>query len=187
LKRALGVKLIRRTTCALILTQEGSSFFRRARQILSDVEGAAAEVAARQRSLTEPRRISAPVGLGTLHLGSALFHFLDQNPGLEPTLEADDRFVDVVAEGHGAVIRHGPVEDARGPSRAPIGRPVKNCGVSALYAAWASRYSFYPEINSLRAGCSWGNWALHAMDDATRRERGAWALDTQRSFADRCG
>ncbi len=113
LERALGARLMRRTTRALTLTQEGNSFYRRAKQILRDVEGAAAEVAARQRTLTGSLRISAPVGFGNLHLGPALFNFIAENPGLELTLEVDDRFVDVVAEGYDAVIRHGPVEDKR--------------------------------------------------------------------------
>ena len=113
LERALGVKLIRRNTRALTLTQEGNSFYRRAKQILRDVEGAAAEVAARQRTLVGPLRISAPVGFGNLHIGPALFGFLSQHPGLDLTLDVDDRFVDAVKEGYDAVIRHGPVEDRR--------------------------------------------------------------------------
>jgi len=113
LERALRVKLIRRTTRALTLTQEGNSFYRRAKQILHDVEEAAAEVNARQRTLMGPLRISAPVSFGNLHLGPALFGFLAQNPGIDLTLEVDDRFVDVVRDGYDAVIRHGPVEDKR--------------------------------------------------------------------------
>jgi DNA-binding transcriptional LysR family regulator len=113
LERALGVKLIRRTTRVLTLTQEGNSFYRRAKQILRDVESAAAEVAARQHTLVGPLRISAPVGFGNLHLGPALFGFLAQNPGVDLTLDVDDRFVDVVKESYDAVIRHGPVEDRR--------------------------------------------------------------------------
>jgi len=113
LERALGVKLIRRTTRALTLTQEGNTFYRRAKQILREVEGAAAEVAARQHTVVGPLRISAPVGFGNLHLGPALFSFLAQNPSVDLTLDLDDRFVDVMKEGYDAVIRHGPVEDKR--------------------------------------------------------------------------
>ena len=43
-------------------------------------------------------RISAPVGFGNLHLGPALFGFLAHNPGVDLTLDVDDRFVDVVRE-----------------------------------------------------------------------------------------
>jgi len=113
LERSLGVTLIRRTTRALTLTQEGNAFYRRAQQILRDVEATANEIAARRGSLTGSLRISAPVGFGNLHLGPALFGFLARYPALEMSLDVDDRFVDVVGEGYDAVVRHGKVEDKR--------------------------------------------------------------------------
>jgi DNA-binding transcriptional LysR family regulator len=113
LERVLGAKLIRRTTRKLSATQDGHAFYGRARQILRDVAEAAAEVANRRETLAGPLRISAPVGFGSLHLGPALFGVLAKFPGLELTLELDDRFVDVIAEGYDAVIRHGPVDDGR--------------------------------------------------------------------------
>jgi DNA-binding transcriptional LysR family regulator len=60
-----------------------------------------------------PLRISAPMGFGSMHLGAALFGFLKENPGIELTLELDDRFVNILSEGFDAVIRHGPVDDKR--------------------------------------------------------------------------
>jgi DNA-binding transcriptional LysR family regulator len=60
-----------------------------------------------------PLRISAPVGFGNLHLGPALFGLLAKYPGVEVTLDLDDRFVDVLAEGYDAVVRHGPLDDKR--------------------------------------------------------------------------
>jgi len=113
LERILGAKLIRRTTRKLSATPDGHAFYGRAKQILRDVEEAAAEVANRRETLAGPLRISAPVGFGSLHLGPALFGVLARFPGLELTLELDDRFVDVIAEGYDAVIRHGPVDDRR--------------------------------------------------------------------------
>jgi DNA-binding transcriptional LysR family regulator len=113
LERSLGARLIRRTTRALTLTQEGGAFYGRAQQILRDVETTANDIAARRGSLTGSLRISAPVGFGNLHLGPALFGFLARYPEVEMTLEVDDRFVDVAAEGYDAVVRHGRVEDKR--------------------------------------------------------------------------
>jgi DNA-binding transcriptional LysR family regulator len=113
LERVLGTRLIQRTTRKLSLTQDGNAFYGRARQILRDVDSAAAEVAKRRGALTGPLRISAPVSFGNLHLGPALFGLLAKYPGIELTLELDDRFVDVLAEGYDAVVRHGPVSDER--------------------------------------------------------------------------
>ena len=113
LERALGSKLIHRTTRRLSLTDDGTTFYERAKAILRDIESAAAELSARRGSVSGPLRISAPVGFGSLHLGPALFGFLSANPGIELTLELDDRFVNLLSDGYDAVIRHGPVDDKR--------------------------------------------------------------------------
>lgn len=113
LERVLSSKLIHRTTRRLSLTDDGQIFYERAKGILREVESAAAELSARRGSVSGSLRLSAPVGFGCLHLGPALFGFLNANPGIELTLELDDRFVNLLSEGFDAVIRHGPVEDKR--------------------------------------------------------------------------
>jgi DNA-binding transcriptional LysR family regulator len=113
LERMLGTKLMRRTTRALSLTDDGKTFLERAKEILLNVDNAASEMSERRGTLTGSLRISAPVSFGTLHLGAALIGFLGQNPGIELTLELEDRFVDILGEGYDAVVRHGPVDDNR--------------------------------------------------------------------------
>jgi DNA-binding transcriptional LysR family regulator len=113
LERVLGATLVRRTTRNLSLTDDGKIFYERSKQIIRNVESAASELAERRGTLTGPLRISAPVSFGTLHLGQALFSFLERYPGIELTLELDDRFVDIVGEGYDAIVRHGPVHDDR--------------------------------------------------------------------------
>ena len=113
LERVLSAKLVRRTTRTLALTDDGNTFYERAKRILRDVDTAASELAERHGTLIGPLRVSAPVSFGSLHLGPALFGFLAKNPGIELTLELDDRFVDVLGEGYDAIVRHGPVDDDR--------------------------------------------------------------------------
>jgi DNA-binding transcriptional LysR family regulator len=113
LERVLEVRLVTRTTRTLALTADGKTFYERATHILREVAGAAATFAERGGGIAGPLRISAPVGFGSLHLGAALFGFLALNPKVELTLELDDRFVNILADGYDAVIRHGPVDDKR--------------------------------------------------------------------------
>ena len=113
LERVLSTKLVRRTTRTLALTDDGNTFYERAKRILRDVDTAASELAERHGTLIGPLRVSAPVSFGSLHLGPALFGFLEKNPGIELTLELDDRFVDMLGEGYDAIVRHGPVNDDR--------------------------------------------------------------------------
>jgi len=45
--------------------------------------------------------------------GKLILRDVDNDPAIEMTLELDDRFVDMLAEGYDAVVRHGPVDDKR--------------------------------------------------------------------------
>jgi DNA-binding transcriptional LysR family regulator len=113
LERSLGARLVQRTTRKMSLTEDGLAFLARGQRIVREATEAADEIAERRGALVGPLRISAPVSFGTLHLGSALYPFLGENPGIELTLDLDDRFVDAAADGYDAVIRHGPIRDDR--------------------------------------------------------------------------
>src|SRR5204863_492681 len=85
----------------------------RARKIVREVEDATAQLSERRGSLSGLLRIAGPVGFGVAHLGRALSAFLAAHPGIDLTLDLDDRFVDVAADGYDAVIRHGAIRDNR--------------------------------------------------------------------------
>ncbi|HYZ20597.1 MAG TPA: LysR family transcriptional regulator [Rhodopila sp.] len=112
LERELGARLIQRTTRKMSLTEDGSAFLFRARRILQEAQDGRDELAERRGELIGPLRLSAPVSFGCLHLAPALITFLKQHPKIVPSLELDDRFVDIAA-GYDAVIRHGPIGDSR--------------------------------------------------------------------------
>src|SRR5262245_11039038 len=113
LEKALGAVLLRRTTRKLTLTEDGGVFLERATRITREVEDAGAEIAERRGTLSGPLRISAPVTFGHMHLGPALYPFLAANPGIELTLDLDDRRVSAATEGFDAVLRNGPIDDNR--------------------------------------------------------------------------
>lgn len=113
LEHSLGVRLVHRSTRKLSLTEDGITFRERASRIAHEVEEAMAEMAQRSGALVGPLRISAPVTFGRMHLGPAVYPFLAQHPGIELTLDLDDRRVDLSAEGYDAVVRHGPLMDSR--------------------------------------------------------------------------
>jgi DNA-binding transcriptional LysR family regulator len=113
LERALGARLVQRTTRKLSLTEEGAAFLDRGQRMLHDATEAVAEIAQRRGELVGALRISAPVSFGSLHLGPALYPFLKAHPRIELTLDLDDRFVDPASGGYDAVVRHGPLLDSR--------------------------------------------------------------------------
>jgi DNA-binding transcriptional LysR family regulator len=111
LERSLGAKLLHRTTRKLAITEDGSTFYERAKRIVQEATDAAVEIAERRGELVGPLRVSGPVSFGSLHLGPALYGFLAKNPKIDLTLDLDDRFVSMLADGYDAVVRHGPVVD----------------------------------------------------------------------------
>jgi DNA-binding transcriptional LysR family regulator len=113
LERSLATRLVQRTTRRVSLTADGAAFLERARRLVRDAELAASELAERRNTIGGSLRISAPVSFGYLHLGSALFGFIARYPGIELTLDLEDRFVDLLNEGYDAVVRHGPVRGNR--------------------------------------------------------------------------
>jgi DNA-binding transcriptional LysR family regulator len=112
-ERTLGAPLLHRTTRKLSLTEDGAAFLERAARIVREVEEATADMAQRRGTLSGPLRVSAPVTFGRLHLGPALYPFLERHPQLELTLELDDRRVDAAADSFDAVVRHGVLDDSR--------------------------------------------------------------------------
>jgi len=113
LERLLGASLMQRTTRKLTLTGDGEMFLERARRIVRETVEAQAEIAERRGSLSGPLRLAGPIGFGMLHLGRMVNAFLAVHPAIDLSLDLDDKFVDLAADGYDAVIRHGPVEDSR--------------------------------------------------------------------------
>ena len=113
LERALGTSLMHRSTRKLSLTEDGMVFLERAGRTLRELDEAVAGLAERRGTLAGPLRISAPVTFGRMHLGPALYPFLQKHPQIELTIDLDDRRVEAASEGYDAVLRHGPIEDSR--------------------------------------------------------------------------
>src|SRR3546814_19441678 len=76
LEKALGTKLIQRTTRKLSLTESGLSFLPRAQRIIREADEAEADLAARSGTLAGTVPLSGPVSFGSLHFGPALRRIL---------------------------------------------------------------------------------------------------------------
>jgi DNA-binding transcriptional LysR family regulator len=111
LERRLGVKLLLRSTRQVTLTDAGSAFLDRAKQILSDLD--AAEDAARgMDSLRGLIRIAMPVTFGLRQVIPSLPPFLARHPELRLELMMSDLRDDLIAEGADVAIRLGQLDDS---------------------------------------------------------------------------
>jgi DNA-binding transcriptional LysR family regulator len=112
LEDRLETSLFHRTTRRLSLTETGHAYYERVRNILADVVEAE-EVARRlQSELQGTLKVAAPMSFGVLHLSPAVGDFLALHPRLEIDLDLNDRWVDLVSEGHDLAIRIGQLADS---------------------------------------------------------------------------
>ena len=112
LENHLDARLLQRTTRRMSLTTEGNQYLERCRQIIADVDEAAALVAAEHAELAGFLRVTAPVMFGQMHVAPLLSAFLDDHPRVTADLLLLDRNVDLVDEGIDLAIRIGPLPDS---------------------------------------------------------------------------
>src|ERR1700758_1792591 len=111
LEARLGVTLLLRSTRKITVTDAGSLFLDRAREILAEIEDA--EDAARGLdSLRGTIRLVIPVMYGTREIIPRLATFLGTHPLLRVELSVADQRQDLVAEGADVAIRVGDLEDS---------------------------------------------------------------------------
>ncbi|MFL5303947.1 MAG: LysR family transcriptional regulator [Polyangia bacterium] len=116
LERRLGISLLRRSTRALSVTDDGLRVYEHCAALLAAAR--AAEEAARARAgVSGSIRVNGPVTLSQMHLARAVAGFLHRHPEVEVNLFAEDRLVDVIEGGFDVVVRIGRLADSALRSR----------------------------------------------------------------------
>jgi LysR family transcriptional regulator, regulator for bpeEF and oprC len=112
LERALGVRLLQRTTRRVALTDEGRAYHAHCDKLLEGFAEANEEVKAGRAAAQGKLRVDVPVSLGRLVLLPALPPFLAAHSALEIQLGMNDRIVDLLEEGVDAAVRIGELHDS---------------------------------------------------------------------------
>lgn len=145
LETQLGTRLLHRTTRSLSLTDSGSAYYERCKQILEDLaEANAAASAATQRPVGR-LRINAPLSFGNLHLAPLWGEFLKIYPDMELDITLTDRIIDLVDEGFDLSVRIGRVESETLVARRLAGDELLLCA-SPGYLRDASAISSVGDI-----------------------------------------
>jgi DNA-binding transcriptional LysR family regulator len=105
LESRLGVRLLQRTTRRLSLTEEGTVFFARCKELLANIESAENEITSRTDEAIGLIRVNAPVTFGILHLAQLWGDFKMNNPKVTLDVTLGDRVIDIVEEGYDIAIR----------------------------------------------------------------------------------
>jgi DNA-binding transcriptional LysR family regulator len=112
LERALGARLLSRTTRSLALTEAGERYFEQARRLVAEVAEAESSLRQGEQQLTGWLRVAASVGFGRLKLLPLVKTFLQAHPGVRVDLRLNDGFIDLVEQGVDVAVRIGELADS---------------------------------------------------------------------------
>jgi DNA-binding transcriptional LysR family regulator len=112
LERALGARLLSRTTRSLALTEEGERYFEQARRLVAEIAEAESGLRQGEQQLTGWLRVAASVGFGRLKLLPLVNSFLRAHPGVKIDLRLNDGFIDLVEQGIDVAVRIGELADS---------------------------------------------------------------------------
>lgn len=107
LEHDLGKKLLSRTSRGISLTDAGSVFLSRSRDILDRVEAARQALPGNGAELTGVLRITMPVDYGLTHLSELVARFMAQHPDLECYADYHDECVDMESGAFDLALRLG--------------------------------------------------------------------------------
>ena len=112
LESDLGAVLLRRSTRAVALTEEGAAYLEAARAAVTELDQAAASLS---NGTTEPSgllTISAPLSFGRLHVLPVIAGLLQTYPQFDVRLRLMDRVVSLAEEGVDLAVRIGELADS---------------------------------------------------------------------------
>jgi DNA-binding transcriptional LysR family regulator len=106
LEERLGVRLLRRTTRALALTDAGDALYRHARIVLDAVEQAEASVRTSDKAIRGTLRIAMPPMMDP-SFNALVCDFARAYPEVQIHVDASSRHVDLLREGYDVALRAG--------------------------------------------------------------------------------
>lgn len=112
LESELGTQLLLRTTRQVQLTQDGSEFYERCAQLLTDYERATALFRPGEAAVCGRLRVDVPGRVGRLLIAPALPAFFARFPDIELELGVSDHPVDLIRDGVDCAVRVGTLDDS---------------------------------------------------------------------------
>jgi len=109
LEKALGVRLVQRSTRQLRVTPEGAALAEQARPLIEDLEALTSNLKKSAKDIAGTLRVTVPASFGTQYISPLLPTFLSQHPLLRVSIDLSDPMQDLVSEGFDLAIRIGHV------------------------------------------------------------------------------
>ena len=112
LETHIGATLLQRSTRHISLTEEGTRFYARCRDILAMVDEAEADASPAEAALRGVLRVEMPIALGHLLIGPALTDFAAEHPKLQIVVNLTNSVDDLIRRAVDIAIRIDDVQDA---------------------------------------------------------------------------
>jgi len=112
LEDELGALLLNRTTRQFSLTELGHTYYKRAVEIVREIDTLQDMVRDSREGVRGRIKVSAPRSFADATLDQALIDFCAANPEIGLDIHLEDRFVDLVEEGFDLAVRVTTLEDS---------------------------------------------------------------------------
>ncbi len=134
LEDELGALLLNRTTRQFSLTEAGHTYFRRASEIVREIDSLQDAVRDSSGDARGRIKLSAARTFADAPVGQSLVDFLKAHPAIVLDVHLDDRFVDLVEEGFDVAIRISRLESSSLIARRLAPFSVRVCASPELVA-----------------------------------------------------
>ena len=132
LEDELGALLLNRTTRQFSLTEAGHTYYRRATEIVREIDSLADAVRDSSGDVRGRIRLTAPRTFADAPIGQSLIDFAKEHPDIVLDIHLDDRFVDLVEEGYDLAIRITRLESSSLIARKLAAFGIRICAAPEL-------------------------------------------------------
>lgn len=180
LEKAIGLRLLHRTTRRLELTEAGQIYYERSRRIVDEARLAHEQLGEMQSQPSGVLRASLPVDFANIFLAPVIAEFARRYPAITFDFDLTPRTVDLVSEPFDVAIRMGEPKDSNLVARL-LAKLPGHLYASPRYLAEVGSPSHPSELSEHQ--ClgfpKAGGWVLHRGEERTEvRVQGRYVLNS---------
>lgn len=171
LEKAIGLRLLHRTTRRIELTEAGQLYYERCRRIVDEARLAHEQLGEMLAQPSGVLRASLPVDFATIFLAPLIAEFARRYPGISFEFDLTPRRVDLVTEPFDVAIRMGEPQNSNLIAR-QLARLPGHLYASPRYLELSGEPSHPADLVQHECLCfpKVGTWTLHSAEETVEAE-----------------